>query len=47
MKLYLHDNTPAKPGENHGPDGPTHAGTAVNHPFIAGLIGPQPGAEDP
>jgi predicted nucleotidyltransferase len=25
--LFLHDNTPAAPGESHGEDGPTHAGT--------------------
>lgn len=27
MELYLHDNTPAKEGEKHGPKGPTHCGT--------------------
>jgi hypothetical protein len=27
MDLFLHDDTPAKPGEKHGEDGPTHAGT--------------------
>lgn len=27
MKIYFHDNTPAGPGEIHGIDGPTHAGT--------------------
>ncbi len=27
MKLFLHDDTPAAPGEKHGPEGPTHAGT--------------------
>lgn len=26
MKLYLHDNTPAGPGEPHGERGPTHCG---------------------
>lgn len=24
MKIHLHDDTPAKPGEKHGPEGPTH-----------------------
>ncbi len=27
MRLFLHDATPAGPGEPHGKDGPTHAGT--------------------
>jgi hypothetical protein len=27
LRLFLHDNTPAKEGEPHGEDGPTHAGT--------------------
>ena len=27
MILYLHDNTPAGPGEKHGSRGPTHCGT--------------------
>jgi len=27
MELYLHDDTPAEPGQKHGVDGPTHAGT--------------------
>lgn len=27
MRLFLHDATPAKPGERHGEDGPTHVGT--------------------
>lgn len=27
MQIFLHDATPAVPGENHGPDGLTHAGT--------------------
>ncbi len=27
MNVYFHDNTPAKPGEKHGPDGPTHCGS--------------------
>lgn len=27
MKLFLHDNTPAKPGEKHGEDGPIHTGS--------------------
>ncbi len=27
MKLYLHDNTPAAPGEPHGERGLTHCGT--------------------
>jgi hypothetical protein len=25
-KIELHDATPAKPGEKHGPGGPTHCG---------------------
>lgn len=25
MRFHLHDNTPANPGEEHGPRGPTHA----------------------
>jgi len=29
MRLLLHDKTPAKPGEKHGTDGPTHAGTVT------------------
>jgi hypothetical protein len=27
MEITLHDNTPAAPGEKHGRDGPTHAGS--------------------
>lgn len=27
MKLHLHDNTPAQPGEAHGPRGRTHFGS--------------------
>lgn len=26
MRIHLHDNTPAAPGEPHGPRGPTHCG---------------------
>jgi hypothetical protein len=29
MRLFLHDATPARPGEPHGQDGPTHAGTVT------------------
>lgn len=29
MQIHLHDNTPAKPGEKHGPDGPTHCGSVT------------------
>lgn len=29
MKLYLHDNTPAAPGEKHGERGPTHCGSVT------------------
>jgi len=25
MRFHLHDDTPAAPGEKHGPRGPTHA----------------------
>lgn len=31
MKLHLHDNTPAAPGEKHGPDGPTHCANQTVH----------------
>jgi hypothetical protein len=27
IELELHDDTPAGPGEKHGPGGPTHAGS--------------------
>lgn len=27
MKIFLHDNEPANPGQPHGPDGLTHCGT--------------------
>jgi len=27
IELELHDDTPAGPGEKHGPGGPTHCGT--------------------
>ena len=29
MRLHLHDNEPAKPGEKHGEDGPTHCGSVT------------------
>lgn len=29
MKIHLHDNTPAAPGEKHGPRGPTHCGSVT------------------
>lgn len=29
MKIHLHDDKPAKPGEPHGPDGPTHCGSVT------------------
>ena len=28
MKVFYHDDTPAKPGEKHGTEGPTHCATA-------------------
>ena len=27
LSVFLHDGTPAGPGEKHGPRGPTHCGT--------------------
>jgi hypothetical protein len=39
LKLFFHDNTPAAPGQNHGPDGPTHAGTArVDYPYQVEML---------
>jgi hypothetical protein len=29
MKLHLHDDDPAKPGEKHGKEGPTHCATVT------------------
>ena len=29
MRLDLHDDTPAKSGEKHGPEGPTHCGSVT------------------
>jgi len=29
IKLYLHDDNPAGPGEPHGERGPTHCGTVT------------------
>lgn len=34
FRIHFHDNTPAKPGEKHGEDGPTHcASTTVDYPY--------------
>lgn len=36
MRLYLHDNTPAGPGEPHGERGPTHCGSvSVDYEYQA------------
>jgi len=33
-RIFFHDNEPAKPGEKHGPDGPTHcASQTVDYPY--------------
>ena len=29
LRVHFHDNTPAKPGEAHGDDGPTHCGSVT------------------
>jgi hypothetical protein len=48
VKLYFHDNTPAKPGEKHGARGPTHCATlAVDYAYQAEMVAEDAAADYP
>lgn len=48
MKVYLHDDTPAKPGEKHGIRGPTHCGTAtVDYEYQVEMLVEEAAADHP